>query len=134
MLQQSYQGPSAVATLVAALRLPLLTIGIALLALLLAGCVGNSVTVAGQGYTSGTKTKTLDCGSGKGTISLGVQGAGKMEVSVTDAGGKTLFSDGGVGSGQNGQSQALSGQAGTWTLRVSTGFGFSGQYGITLTC
>jgi hypothetical protein len=114
------------------LVLPLVAIGCAIL---LAGCMmGNSVSIAGQGYAMGTKTKTLQCGTGQGHVALGVQGAGKMSVSVSDGGGATIFSDGGVGSGQNGESQPLSGKPGTWTLKVSTGFGFSGQYAISLSC
>lgn len=104
-------------------------------AVLVAGCMaGNSVSIAGQGYMSGTKTKTLSCSTGSGHIALGVQGSGKMAVSVSDGSGATIYSNGGIGSGQDGESQALTGKAGTWTLKVSTGLGFSGQYAISLSC
>lgn len=115
---------------------PRAALGLALLttaALLLSGCMGaNSVTVAGQGYTTGTQTKTLSCGT-SGQIQLGVQGGGQLTVTVTDGAGAQVFSQS-VGSGQDGSSQSLSGKAGTWTLTVSTGFGYGGQYGIVLTC
>lgn len=109
--------------------LAVLTLGV----LSLSGCMGNAVTVSGQGYTSGTKTKTLDC-AGSGTIAAGNQGSGKLSVSVTDGSGSTIFSEGDFSAGQNGHAQHLTGAAGTWTLKVSTGFGYVGQWGITLTC
>ena len=118
--------------MVAAMR----TFVVALLAvpaLLLSGCMGNAVTVSGQGVSSGTQTKTLDCGM-TGTVASGNQGTGKMSVSVTDGDGQTIFSDGDFGAGQGGQAQKLSGAAGTWTLKVSTGFGYAGQWAVTLTC
>jgi len=115
-------------------RLVQLLVLTVLAAAVLAGCVGNSVSIAGQGYAAGTKTKTLQCAAGHGNLAFGVQGAGKMAISVTDGSGATIYSDGGVGAGQDGQSQPLSGKAGTWTLKVSTGFGFSGQYAITMSC
>ena len=102
-------------------------------AVLLSGCMGNAVTISGQGYATGTKTRTLDCGT-EGQIALGIQGAGHMSVSVEDGDGKTIYNNSNLGAGQDGQAQTLHGAAGTWTLRVSTGFGYSGQYGITLSC
>jgi hypothetical protein len=105
----------------------------AVAAVLLAGCVGNAVTISGQGYKTGTETRTLTCDT-DGTIALGIQGAGKMSVTVLDGAGKAVYSEGGVGAGQDGSAQELHGQPGTWTLKVSTGFGYSGQYGITLSC
>jgi hypothetical protein len=106
---------------------------LAILVLLLSGCMGNAVTVSGQGVSSGTQRKTLDCGS-TGTLAAGSQGTGKMTVSVTDGDGKTIFSDGDYGAGQSGHAQKLTGAPGTWTLKVSTGFGYAGQWGVTLTC
>jgi len=112
---------------------PLASLMVVLCLASVAGCIGgNSVTLAGQGYSSGTQTRTLQCGT-SGSIQLGVQGAGSLSVKVTDGGGAQVFSQS-VGSGQNGSSQSLSGKEGTWTLTVSTGFGYSGQYGIVLTC
>lgn len=102
-------------------------------ALLLSGCMGNAVTVSGQGYMSGSKSKSLDCG-GTGTLAMGSQGTGKISVSVTDGDGNVIFSDGDFGAGQNGKAQSLSGLPGSWTLKVSTGFGYVGQWGVTLTC
>lgn len=102
-------------------------------ALLTAGCMGNSVTISGQGYKSGTQTKTLDCG-GTGHVAAGNQGTGKLTVSVLDGDGNTIFADGDFGAGQGGRTQRLTGVPGTWTLKVSTGFGYVGQWGITLTC
>ena len=106
---------------------------LALSTLLLSGCMGNAVTVSGQGVSSGSQTKSLDCGT-TGTIASGNQGSGKMSVSVTDGDGKTIFSNGDFGAGQSGQAHKLSGAAGTWTLKVSTGFGYAGQWAVTLTC
>jgi hypothetical protein len=109
------------------------TLAVGLLAVLLAGCTGNAVTVSGQGYTSGTQSKSLSCGP-EAHIALGVQGAGSMSVSVYDGKGARVFHNSNVGAGQDGQAQHLKGEAGTWKLQVSTGFGYSGQYGITLSC
>jgi hypothetical protein len=115
-------------------RAPFLLASLAVLsALLLSGCTGNAVTVTGQGYTSGTKTRTLDCGT-SGSVAAGNQGAGKLSVSVIDGDGKTIFSSGDFGAGQDGKAQQVQGAAGTWTLKVSTGFGYAGQWAITLTC
>lgn len=102
-------------------------------ALLLAGCMGNAVTVSGQGYKTGTESRSLDCGP-QAHLAIGVQGAGRMSVSVVDGGGRTVYSEGSLGAGQDGTATTLQGEPGEWTLRVSTGFGFSGQYGITLSC
>lgn len=108
-------------------------LALALTALLLAGCTGNTVTVSGQGYTSGTKTKTLDCGT-TGHVAAGNQGAGKLNVVVLDGDGKKVFESGDFGAGQDGDAQKVTGEPGTWTLKVSTGFGYAGQWAITLTC
>lgn len=104
-----------------------------LTAMLLAGCTGNAVTVSGQGYTSGTKTKSLDCG-GTGHLASGNQGAGKLTVTVKDGDGAVVFSSGDFGAGQDGQAQTIEGEPGTWTLSVKTGFGYAGQWAITLSC
>lgn len=99
----------------------------------LAGCTGShSVSVAGQGYASGTQSKTVECGT-SATISLGAQGGGSLTVTVKDGAGSQVFSQT-VSSGQDGTSQSLSGKTGTWTLSVATGMGFGGQYGIVLSC
>lgn len=111
----------------------LVVVTLALATLLLSGCMGNAVTVAGQGVSSGTQSKSLDCGA-TGTVSSGNQGTGKMTVKVTDGGGATIFSSGDFGAGQSGQAEQLSGEPGTWTLKVSTGFGYAGQWAVTLTC
>jgi len=105
----------------------------AVAALVLSGCMGNAVTVSGQGYTSGTKTKSIDCGS-TGHVAAGNQGTGKLSVTVTDGKGDTIFREGDFGAGQSGKAQELHGAAGTWTLKVSAGFGYVGQWGITLSC
>jgi hypothetical protein len=102
-------------------------------ALLLAGCMGNSVTVSGQGYRSGAETRSLECGT-DGTLAMGSQGIGRLSVSVTDGDGNTIFQREYSGGGQDGQAQTLRGLPGTWTLRVSTGLGYSGQWGVTLSC
>lgn len=106
---------------------------LAIAALLLSGCMGNAVTVSGQGVSSGTKSRTLECG-GSGHVAAGNQGAGKMSVSVTDGDGKTIFTSSDFGAGQDGKAQKLTGEPGTWTLKVSTSFGYAGQWGVTLTC
>lgn len=106
---------------------------VAVTALLLAGCMGNVATVSGQGYTTGTKTKTLDCGA-TGSVALGSQGSGKLAVSVLDGDGATVFHSNDFGAGQGGKAQRVTGVPGEWTLRVNTGFGYAGQWAITLTC
>jgi hypothetical protein len=105
----------------------------------LAGCTGNAATVAGQGYQSGTQSKSITCGSAgtaSGTVAYGEQGIGKLHVKVTDGKGSTIHETGGNGAnmGQSGGSQAVHGEAGTWTLAVDTGIGFAGQWAITLSC
>lgn len=102
-------------------------------AVLLSGCMTNAVTVSGQGYTSGSKTKTLDCG-GSGSVAAGNQGAGKLTVTVTDGGGREIFRSSDFGAGQDGEAKQLTGAPGEWTLKVSTGFGYAGQWAITLAC
>lgn len=113
-------------------RLALLTIA-CLGALALSGCMGNAVTISGQGVTNGTKQKTLDCGA-TGSVAAGNQGTGKMTVTVLDGDGNQIFTNGNFGAGQNGQAQSLSGVPGQWTLKVSTGFGYAGQWAVTLSC
>jgi hypothetical protein len=117
------------------MALPRLAFAVAATALL-AGCVGsfgaNSVTVAGQGYKTGTETRTLQCDA-TGNLAFGIQGGGSLTVKVTDGAGASRFS-GSVVAGQDGQHQSLTGEPGTWTLTVATGFGFGGQYAIVLTC
>ena len=115
------------------MRLNLVVVAALTAALLLAGCTGNSVTISGQGYKSGTETRTLKCGD-DARLALGVQGAGKVTVSVDDGDGDEVYRNGGVAAGQDGDSVALQGNPGTWTLKVSRGIGFAGQYGITLSC
>ncbi|HEX2066673.1 MAG TPA: hypothetical protein VHI93_07665 [Candidatus Thermoplasmatota archaeon] len=111
----------------------LLPVLAALSTALLAGCAGgDSVTIAGQGYMTGTQTKTLSCGT-SATLTLGAQGGGSLTVKVTDGAGAQVYSQS-VGSGQDGSHQDLSGKEGTWTLIVSTGVGYGGQYGIILAC
>lgn len=106
---------------------------LAIVALLLSGCMGNAVTISGQGYTTGTKSKTLDCG-GTGHVAAGNQGAGKLHVTVLDGEGNEAFESGDFGAGQDGKAQRVTGAPGEWTLKVSTGFGYAGQWAITLTC
>lgn len=101
--------------------------------LLLAGCTGNAVTIAGQGYQSGSESKSLECNE-SAHLAIGAQGTGKFSVTVKDGAGQTVFSDGSVSAGQDGQAQTLTGAKGTWTLRLSTGLGYMGQYGVTLSC
>ena len=111
-----------------------------LAAFALAGCTGNSVTVAGQGVTSGSQSKNLQCGVDgagmvSGTVSYGNQGAGQMDVKVTDGRGATIYDPSpGMMAGQSAESAQVKGEAGTWTLTVSTGFGYQGQWAVTLTC
>lgn len=106
---------------------------VAVAALLLSGCMSNAVTVSGQGYTTGSKTKTLDCG-GSGSVAAGNQGAGKLTVTVTDGDGREIFRSSDFGAGQEGEAKQLTGSPGMWTLKVSTGFGYAGQWGVTLAC
>lgn len=101
--------------------------------LLLAGCMSSTVTVSGQGYASGSKSQTLDC-NGTGSIAMGNQGTGRMSVTVTDGKDGTIFNDSDFGAGQGGRAQHLTGAPGEWTLRVSTGLGYAGQWAVTLTC
>jgi len=112
---------------------PLLTLSL-LMALALSGCVGNGVTIAGQGYQSGTQSKSLQCGT-SANLAYGSQGSGQLHVKVTDGGGAAVYESGsGYQMGQGGQAQSLSGKQGTWTLSVETGFGYAGQWGVTLSC
>ena len=114
------------------MRLPFVLLA-ASCAFLLAGCTGNAVTISGQGYKSGTETRTVSCGT-EAHVAVGIQGAGKMSVTVLDGKGAAVYQNSNLGAGQDGEAQHLKGSAGTWTLKVSTGFGYSGQYGITLSC
>ncbi len=102
----------------------------------MSGCFDNSVVIAGQGgdFGSGSKSKSLECLDGHGTVTMGVQGGGSITVKVTDGDGSTIFSESFSGGGQEGQAQKLSGAVGTWTLSVSTNGAFGGQYSVTLSC
>ena len=102
-------------------------------AVLLSGCMTNAVTVSGQGVSNGTKTRTLDCG-GSGSVAAGNQGAGRLSVTVIDGAGKTIYTSSDFGAGQDGEAKHLTGAPGEWTLKVSTGFGYAGQWAITLAC
>lgn len=106
---------------------------VTLTVLALSGCMGNVATISGQGYMSGTKTKTLDCAA-SAQLSSGNQGTGKLSVTVLDGAGKMVFQNGDYGAGQSGNSQTVNGAPGTWTLRVSTGFGYAGQWAVSLAC
>lgn len=100
------------------------------------GCFGNSIVIAGQGgdVGGGSKTKSLTCPDGHGSVAMGVQGGGSISVKVTDGDGVTVFSENFSGGGQEGQAQKIRGVPGTWTLSVSTNGAFGGQYSVTLSC
>ncbi len=83
---------------------------------------------------SGTKSKSLECLDGAGTITMGVQGGGSISVKVTDGDGNTIFTESFSGGGQEGQAQKITGNSGTWTLSVTTNAAFGGQYSVTLSC
>ncbi len=102
-------------------------------ALLLSGCTGNTATLSGQGYKTGTDSETVKCGD-EAVLAFGVQGAGKLTVVVEDGSGDEVYRNGSVQAGQDGEARTLHGEEGTWTLKVSRGFGFAGQYSITLSC
>lgn len=115
-----------------------------LLAFSLAGCVGDSNTsIAGQGSKEGTASRELDCGD-TGQLAIGVQGEGRVTISVVDGSGSRIYSESFSGGGQQGESTTLRGNAGTWTLQATfsgtSSFpgmpdpGFQGQWGITLSC
>lgn len=99
----------------------------------LAGCLGNSVSIAGQGFASGKETKTINCG-GTGQIGVGNQGAGNYVVSVFDADNNLIYKSGGFSSGQTASGGSANGIPGTWALEVNFGSGYSGQWGVTLSC
>lgn len=104
-----------------------------LAALLLSGCIGgNSIRIAGQGFHQGEQSRTLGCGT-TAQLAFGIQGAGSIQVRVVDGGGAEVFEQS-VGMGQDGGMQQITGKQGTWRLVVSTGFGYGGQYAISLTC
>lgn len=100
------------------------------------GCFGNSIVIAGQGgdVGSSSKSKSLTCPDGHGTVTMGVQGGGSISVKVTDGDGVQIFKESFNGGGQEGQAQKLRGIPGTWTMTVSTGAAFGGQYSVTLSC
>lgn len=111
----------------------LLVASVALAALLLSGCAGNSVTISGQGFEAGTDHETLRCGD-EAHLAFGVQGAGTLRITVEDGDGQEVFRDGSVGAGQDGEARTLEGAGGTWRLEVSRSLGYTGQYAITLSC
>ena len=81
-------------------------LALGLCSVLLAGCTGNSVTISGQGYASGTESQTISCGP-EAHIALGVQGAGKMSVSVLDGEGRTVFQSRDVSAGSDDERAVL---------------------------
>ncbi|HET6399040.1 MAG TPA: hypothetical protein VFH47_05750 [Candidatus Thermoplasmatota archaeon] len=101
---------------------------------LLAGCVAPSTaTLSGQGYQSGTQSRSIECGS-RAYVTVGTQGTGPFAVTVTDGAGRVVYEESSTSAGQGGQSQELRGEKGTWTVQVSTGVGYAGQYAVTLGC
>lgn len=108
-------------------------IAAAIAAIALSGCLGNEVSIAGQGGAVGTKTKTLDCG-GTGGVTVGEQGGGTFVVRVYDADGNLIHQSGSFGGGQSATGGSLTGVPGTWTLEVDFGDGYGGQYAVTLSC
>lgn len=108
-------------------------IAIAFVSVALAGCLGNEVTISGQGGAVGKKTKTLDCG-GTGSVAIGEQGGGTFVVKVYDADNNVIHQSGGFGGGQSATGGSVNGVPGTWTLEVDFGSGYGGQYGVTLSC
>lgn len=122
----------------------LLLVASLLFASALAGCVGGSnAAIAGQGSKEGTDSRELDC-SDEAKLTIGVQGEGRVSISVTDGGGSRVYSEAFSGSGQQGESVSLKGSAGTWTIQATFSGssslpgmpnpGFQGQWGITLSC
>lgn len=129
-----------------------------LAAALLSGCVDGSfgqdasfhspqsVTFAGQGQFRGdVEQKRIDCDA-DGTFTVGAQGDGDLEITVTDGAGKEIGRFEIHGSAQKGDSQQIRGANGTWTVTVTTGHydmmpfvppaprAYNGQYGGSVTC
>lgn len=102
-------------------------------AIALSGCLGNEVTISGQGGAFGTKEKTLNCG-GSGTVLVGEQGGGTFVVRVYDADGNLIYKSGGFSGGQSASGGSATGVPGTWTLEVDFGTGYGGQYSVSLKC
>ncbi len=128
------------------MRFKVVLLASVLMAVAFAGCAniscGNCVNIAFQGQGSGSDSKSLECGT-SGSIAHGVQGQGSVTVRVTDGEGKEIYSRSFDGQGQGGETDKISGAAGTWTLTVTRGGsssfggfggGFQGQYGITMAC
>lgn len=102
-------------------------------ALALSGCLGNEVTISGQGGAFGTKEKTLNCG-GTGTVLVGEQGGGTFVVRLYDADNNMILKQGGFSGGQSASGGSATGVPGQWTLEVDFGSGFGGKYSVTLKC
>ncbi len=106
-----------------------------IVSLLMAGCTasGGSAAVAFQGAGASDRTATTDCDD-TGSVAVGTQGAGSVTVTVTDGKGAVVFERTFQGGGQEGRVDDIKGEPGEWMLRARSASGFSGQYGITLSC
>ncbi|MHB1261190.1 MAG: hypothetical protein ACYC2H_05685 [Thermoplasmatota archaeon] len=117
-----------------------------LCAALLSGCANNaSNDGAGQsvaqdgnlafnGTGSGSHSSKFDC-DGSGSVSFGANlGSGSVTVTVKDSTGKSLYSKTANGVGQTGETKDVEGAAGEWTISATRASGFTGQYGVDVSC
>jgi len=126
--------------------------GLLLMATFLAGCAGcsgsqgaygGSVGQQGvcnqqdhfsygvQGVKSGSESYTWQNGGNAASVQWGGQGSGSFTVSITDAAGKSVFSQSFNGGQQGAQQTTASGQSGAWRIDLSFS-SFSGQGGLSI--
>lgn len=116
-----------------------------ILALLVAGCMGNGdlrsdgATLSYDGEQSGAHQETADCDEDGRITGSGNVEDGTVSVTVTDGGGEELWSksfDGAV----DFDSASLSGASGTWTIKAERGGNdlagdeFNGEYTFNISC
>jgi hypothetical protein len=108
----------------------------------LAGCSndagGQSAAQDGNlaynGASPGSHSSKFECDGG-GTVSLGANlGSGSVTVTVKDSAGKTVYSKTASTVGQTSDNKEVQGTGGQWTVSATRGSGFTGQYGIDVSC
>ena len=115
---------------------------VAPLAVILAGCVGdsgNKASVSFDGEGNGSHDDSTDCDSDGTVFANGEVDEGQVHLQVTDGDGTELYNeefDGGI----NVDSEGLDGASGDWTIsavRTSDavlGSPFNGDYTFRLAC
>ena len=105
----------------------------------LAGCADNPGLIHGSGTKQGDETRTVECQDGTGVIMTNIDGTGRVVVSILGPGGASLYENTFDGTGDEHETQTITGAPGAWTVHASFGGqtsagSFVGEWDIDLTC